>query len=165
MEENTTAYAEIVQKFRETRSPALFGNERPEHAAIIFREFFSNAEKRIVMLCRNMSSAVFGRYDVQLAMEVALRKRVPIDIVVQDTIETLDLKEKLNAWKAEGLPVKYIEAEGALDDEKANIAVMDGIAFRLEPNNSKTKAFACMYDPKYARILENQVYEYLSELA
>jgi hypothetical protein len=164
MEESTTHYEQIVRTFRETKSPALFGNERPEHAAIIFREFFYGAEKRVVMLVKNLANSVFGREEVRVAMEVALRKRVAVDIVVQEEIESPELRETLAKWKSDGLPLNFVEAHGELADEKANIAVMDGTAFRLEPNNGETKAFACMHDPKHAKVLENQVYGYLAEL-
>ncbi len=165
MDNNTQLYAETVRRLMETRSPGLFGNDRAEHAAIIFREFLTNAEKRVVILCRNMATNVFGQPEVIEALEIALRKKVAVDIVVQDRIESVELRQQLAAWKEEQLPITFVEAEGKLEDIKLNLAVMDATAFRLEPNNGETRAFACMNDPRSARILETQFYGYLARVA
>lgn len=165
LEENTRLYAETVRRFIATNSPALFGNDRAEHAAIIFTEFFRNAQKRVAILCRNMATDVFGTDAVKRSMEAALLKGVTIDILVQDKIESDELRKLLCKWQSDQLPLKFYEAEGKVSQTTENIAVMDTKAFRFEPNRGLTKAFACMHNPEVAKSLESQVYEMLAEVA
>jgi hypothetical protein len=152
-------YRLTVERLAEAKSPESFSNGMPEHAAIIIETFLKFAKKRVVIFCKQLSSNVFGIPSITARLESALLKGIRVDIIVQEKPESDDLMQCINKWKENSkLCISLIAANGRTNSIKANFAVMDGEAYRYEPDNDRISAYACMFNPRIASSMEDTFY-------
>lgn len=158
-------YRAAVERLAESRSPEVFRNGQPEHAAIIFETFLKFAKTRVVIFCEKLCKEVFARDSISTAIEAAIRKGVQVDIIAQEQPESDELVRHIEKWKSDSrLKISFVQARPPISDMEANFATMDGEAYRFEPERSHMIAHASMFNPRLASSLENVFFRLQSEL-
>lgn len=157
-------YRSTVERLAETRSDAVFTNGRPEHAAIIFEAFLKHAKKRVVMFCKNLSNKVFGLPGMVERFEAAHLKGIKIAVITQEDPECKELAAKLRVWESEDPKKCTFKPNSPFSGVDANFAVMDGVAYRFEPNKGDIAAHACMFNPRMASMLEDTFFRFEAAL-
>lgn len=146
------AYREGVEILMKQGSSVIISNGIPEHAAILLETFFLNAKEQILILCKNLSNAVYGKASVIEAARVAIRRGVELRIITQENIEATSF---VDALKLENAPIRPDIVECAqfpkpVGNIEFNFAVMDRKAFRFEHDHNRCVASASMNSPQVA---------------
>jgi phosphatidylserine/phosphatidylglycerophosphate/cardiolipin synthase-like enzyme len=157
-------YRAAIERLAERRSPELFNNGKPEHAAIIFETFLKFAKKRVAIFCEKLSAQVFGSPGFLMALEAAALKGVKVDIIVQGEPEAKNLVAAIDAWRERLNNITLLRAKGPVSDLPSNFATMDGEAYRFEPNRNVTTAHASMFNPRLAAQLEDTFFKFKAAL-
>jgi hypothetical protein len=156
-------YRAAVERLAERRSPELFNNGKPEHAAIIFETFLKFAKKRVAIFCQSLRADVFGTPSFITSLEAAALKGVKVDIIVQDEPQATELLKAIEAWKGK-LMVTLTRATGPIKAMTANFATMDGHAYRFEPDREEIAAHASMFNPRLSGQLEDTFFRFKATL-
>lgn len=140
-------YKDSVTALFESGSDFLIDNGRPEHAAVLFEQFFLHAKKCVRIFCKNLLPAVFERDEVIKAAQAAVNRGVIVKICTQEPVSAghkfLSLVEE-----------KFVMCNCKPGQEsKPNFATMDDVAFRFENDPSKIKAKASANRPKLTQDL------------
>ncbi len=148
-QEELNTYRSGVRTLFEIKSSKLISNGMPEHAAILFEEFFKNATKCVRIFSRKLDKTVFDSETLVKAAKAAIGKGINIDVLIQENKADESGFSKLLEEKK--IPIKNVKQE--LSDFESNFIVMDDYAFRFEPDRTKFKATACMNMPSTATML------------
>jgi hypothetical protein len=147
--EDLVLYREGVETLMRLRSARIISNAQPDHAAILFEVFFSNAKQHVRIFCKKLSRNVFGSPQLIEAAKWALHRGVKISVVIQDEHpEDSEFVKMLIASHT-----KIFRATGTARDSAFNFSVMDEESFRIEPDRDKCVASASMYHPESAKTL------------
>ncbi len=151
----SSAYRTAVLRIFQDQSKQIIDNGEPEHAAVLFEQFFKHAKYTVRIFCKNLSKNVFDRDEVLHAAKSAINRGVLVKICSQDPLEGGS---------------KFVEAlKGGFDYykcteefmDKPNFATMDRRGFRFEANPEECVASASANNPKLAaqlvRIFDEQV--------
>ena len=154
MQEKTNALQEEIERYRriikagfDYKLTKLIDNGMPEHAAVLYEQFFVNAEDIVRIFCKNLSKQVFEFPFVVDAARRAIKKGVTIDILLQDENPERSCFSLL--LQDYGIKPLHITEE-ELRITPANFSVMDRRAFRYEKDREHFTAKACAYDPEIA---------------
>jgi len=152
MNSELQSYRESVQQLMTSRSSKPVSNGKPEHAAVLFELFFKNASNYVKIFCHNLDARVFDCPEVIEAAADAAKRGIAIDIIVQNQPQSTKFLQRLEALdKKESIRLDLVKNAGVsnakLNGLEVNFAVMDGYAYRIEPDSSKLEAFACMNHP------------------
>jgi hypothetical protein len=126
-------------------------NSFPEHAAVLYEQFFKHARSQIRIFCRNLSARVFAFDFVVEAAGKALKDGVRFEILLQD-----DRPEDSPFVKLiKGHPSVFIATvnSATAKESKINFSVMDNQAFRFEDDRERVTAVANMAEPTTAGVL------------
>ena len=141
-------YREGVVKLFELGVNSDIQNSFPEHAAVLYEQFFMNARSQVRIFCKNLSARVFGLDFVVQAADKALKNGVRIEILIQDERP----EESPFLALVEACPsavIATVNSETA-KAAKVNFSVMDNRAFRFENDRDRVTAVANMCEPVIA---------------
>lgn len=161
-------YRDTVNRLMAAGSAEFIQNGQHRHAAILMESFFNHALTSVKILCLNLDKTVFDRPEVIEAAENALKRKVAIEIIVQDEIQAgSQFEQKITGvWKEKCYPVTIRSNAKSIISElysiKVNFAVMDDKAIRYEEDSSDLKAIACMNNPQIAASL-NRAFQSLKK--
>ncbi len=150
-------YKANVDSLARLNSNEIFENGMPLHAAIIFDAFFRHATKSVKIFCRNLSAEVFKEKWLLDSAKCALHKRgISISVLVKDQPQESEFRTWLQDNDSHPALVyrRRVGETNARAQVPFNFAVMDGKAYRFEPNEIDVVASACMNDPKISSDLE-----------
>ena len=154
MKSEIQTYRECVEQLLLSRSSNPVSNGKPEHAAVLFELFFRHAQKFVKIFWQKLDERVFDQPQVIEAAADALKRGVAIDIIVQGEPDAKKFMHRMRPLDQESEKMEIIEDANskisAARRMKANFAVMDGRAYRIEPDASELKASACMNNPGIA---------------
>lgn len=152
-------YKENVNHLMAINSQEIISNSMPQHAAILLECFFRNANKEVKIVSNNLQRDIYEAGDVLSSFLAAIRRGVSVQIIVRNEIEADNQFAQATDFISQEFPEKVFMKCGANDTEafketKANFAVMDGKAFRLEVDPTKCQAYASMNLPVVAKNLQ-----------
>jgi hypothetical protein len=139
-------YREGVASLLEAHANKMINNGLPEHAAVLFEQFFKNAQEQVCIFCKNLAAPVFGRQFVVDAAREALGRGIRIEILLQDSQPEQSSFTDLLRKAPSGVTITTAQSEVA-KTFKVNFAVMDLRAYRFEEDRERFKATANMFDP------------------
>lgn len=141
-------YREGVNKLLELKINQEISNGFPEHAAILFEQFFKHSQKHVRIFCKNLSASVFDMPHVIETAANALRRGVQIEVLIQDEQPEAQGFRYL-AESHPGLALFKCK-DDSFKHVGYNFTVMDDRAYRFESDRKSIKAIANMFDQKIA---------------
>lgn len=152
------SYRDDVFRLMEMGSDEIISNGQDAHASALFECFFAYARKTVKILCLDLRPDVFDTPEVIGAATDALNRGVVIEVLVQNTPpEKSRFRALLGNADRDTCNRLSVEVDAnrspLIASCKANFAVMDGVAFRYEPDSSVCKASASMNMPQIAQKL------------
>lgn len=154
-------YRSAFERMWDAKSADQISNGKAEHAAAVLAVFFSKAEQRVNVFCRNLSRAVYDDPAVLSAFTNAARKGVLVEIIVQERVEDgsafLKLYNEMKETKAT-VSVHLHEdiSEKSIRDLPYNFAYVDNRAYRFEENHMAPKAVVCAWGEAIVKTLAAQ---------
>lgn len=153
MDEEIERYRRIIRAGFDYKLTRLIDNGMPEHAAVLYEQFFLHSKDIVRMFCKNLSKEVFDFPFVADAGRRAIKNGVTLDILLQDEKPEPSYFSML----LEDHNINYLQVpEGDLRTRKINFSVMDRQAFRYERDNVHLTAQACAYDMNRASELADK---------
>ena len=144
-------YREGVNKLLELKIDQQITNGFPEHASVLFEQFFKHSQKQVRIFCKNMSAQVFDSPSVIDAAKNAINRGVLVEVVLQ---EDGPESAEMNALAKTGRGLVIHKAvNDAVREAPFNFTVMDDRAYRFESDRNTIKAVANMFDSKVALLL------------
>ncbi len=140
-------YREGVIRLLQLRVNKEISNSFPEHAAVLFEQFFRHAKNQVRIFCRNLSASVFDCDFVVQAAKGAVSRGITLEILLQDQPEKSAFTEFLKT--VPGVFVATVVSQTA-KNASVNFAVMDNCAYRFEDDRDHIKATANMFNPSLA---------------
>ena len=144
-------YREGVEKLFQLRIDQEISNSFPGHAAVLFEQFFKNAQHQVRIFCRNLSASVFGSDFLVQAASAAIKRGVTVEILLQEKapqasafVELLKMCPSARVAVANSVSVR---------EAVVNFSVMDQRAYRFEKDRERVQATANMFDPRIASLL------------
>jgi hypothetical protein len=141
-------YRAAIKNLIELNGTTLISNAKPEHAAVIFEQFFVHA-KSVKIFCSNLSRDVFGKDFVVKAASEAIDKRTNIEILIQEPAP----QESAFTQLLKNRRVSVRRVAPPFQDFGSNFTIMNDTSYRFEPKKTEKVATANMYDPSVAKSL------------
>lgn len=155
-------YDQMLDRLAQSSSPDVINNSSVQHAASLVRAMFTYAKDSVVIFTGALNPAAYGTQAVKEAAANFLNRNGSIRVVIQDDADKASTKD----LKSKGL-LPYLESEHLFDDRSIQIhraspalkdigmhfLVMDGHAYRLEPDKNKPVAIASFNNTKTSSML------------
>lgn len=134
--EELAQYRRDVQTCIAECDGTIFPNNCPDKTFIVLQEFIRSAKEDVCIYCGHLNAAV---YEPLLDdFEKALARRVEVRVVCSPgEVEARVLAEKLR----EGGHLRVLAEEVPV----SHFAVIDGLRYRIETDQTKKEAFVCAY--------------------
>ncbi len=155
-EQEIDAYRQRIENLADLDSGAAFTNNQPAHARVIFETFFDRAQKEVTIFCRNLASNVFDSSRLADNLVVAVKRGVQVRVFTQEDPQPsafLKVLKNLVTSYSDKVSIKRSLTENSMNKLEFNFAVMDGKAYRFEPNKDDFVAFASMNNPDVCKSL------------
>jgi hypothetical protein len=149
------AYRKRIENLADLNSGESFTNNQPAHARVIFETFFCRATQEVDIFCRNLAADVFDSVRLCENLIGAVKRGVKVRVFTQENpapSSFVDTLQELIAAKPELVELKKGNSN-SLNSLGFNFAVMDGKAYRFEPNKDDFVAFASMNNPSVCKSL------------
>ena len=135
-EEELAEYTQEVRRRVKECDSAVFRNRSVWHAVIILREFIHAAQRSIDIFCGYLNNAVYGT--LWPDFEAAMRRGVTVRVIIEGCVPSAkDLAAKLEERKA----FRVLGVDSGLP----HFALIDGMRYRAELNESAKDALVCAY--------------------
>jgi hypothetical protein len=153
-------YRSAFERLWDEKSNIQISNGKSEHAAAILAVFFTRAQQRLNIFCRNLSRAVYDDPAVLSAFAGAVLRGIIIEIVVQERVEDgsafLKLYQEFKRSKAAACVNLYQDIDKPVRDFDYNFAYVDDRAYRFEQNHNAPNAVVCAWGEKVVAALSAQ---------
>ena len=166
-------YEQAVRELDQLDANEFISNGERAHAAILYQVFLGRAKQYMVWFCRNFGFEEGARPKLIEAFERAVAKGVRIQAILQERPTPGNkFAEKFSeiAKKYPGIVSLRIAADQHGESARmveiapSNFCVVDGKAFRWEPDWHLPKAIASMNRPDLARQLADVFESYSKRL-
>lgn len=147
-------YAADVKRFCEENSTDIIENRDRGHAAVLISTLIDNANKEVLLFCRNLDGQFYDSRLVSQSILAAVDRGVKFRILTQEYPQAEGLISELSrADRVPKVEIRQSRSGSPAAESKINFTVVDGKAFRLETNLELGEAMACANSPQNADTL------------
>lgn len=155
---NLNDYAEAVEYNAREHVNTIFFNKGNEHAIIVFKTIFQNANEYILIVAKNLNNEVTNSPDYLESMKTFLsKKKTRLDILVSEVSRANNrLFDLLKDFPSQ-VSVKCTEGRTFTNEKNETIhfCVADGRMYRKETDTNGRKASCNFNDPITSSKLKN----------
>ena len=156
-------YSQLVRSLALKRDGQPIYNASVEHASIVIKNLFANAQRRVDILSGRCNARVYGRGTVveeaSLFLAMSARNRVRI-ILEEDSPEDRAIHPLFKAFADFRSVDLRIAPQTVQDLYEFHFVLMDDDSYRFESDKTKASAVAAFGHRKGAKNLD-RIYEYL----
>lgn len=151
-------YEDWLQNLADKRMCTPVFNEGKEHAAILLKTIFKNADKYVYIYCCCLRDELTGIEDYHEALEAYIKKGKKIHVLLNDPNVDLNrpIFQLIGRENIKILDETKIELiDKALNKQNVHFTLADDCIYRMEYDIENFKALASFNDKRVGEVLKN----------